>query len=139
MMSWLVAHALACRGELQFAVPASEARLWPFRMACGHNGDYQRASGGRPERPPQARRLPHDDNFFQLSSGRVSPAKSSRNSRTYRRRLAILGEISRHVAESSAFRDFVYEANRGDHVWFVADLEELDQRLAPPPGPPAQV
>jgi hypothetical protein len=58
---------------------------------------------------------------------------------TYRRRLAILGEISRHVAESSAFRDFVYEANRGDHVWFVADLEELDQRLAPPPGPPAQV
>jgi hypothetical protein len=29
--------------------------------------------------------------------------------------------------------------NRGDHVWFVADLEELDERLTPPPGPPAQV
>jgi len=26
--SGMVAHALACRGELQFAVPASEARLW---------------------------------------------------------------------------------------------------------------
>ena len=136
-MSWLVAHALACRGELQFAVPASEARLWSFLMACGHNGDYQRASGGRPERPPQARRLPHDDDFFQPRTSIAG--EIIQKFVTYRRRLAILGEISRHVAESSAFRDFVYEANRGDHVWFVADLEELDQRLAPAPGPPAQV
>jgi hypothetical protein len=27
-------------------------------------------------------------------------------------------------------RDFVYEANRGPHVWFLASREELDRRLA---------
>jgi hypothetical protein len=31
--------------------------------------------------------------------------------------------------ESSALRDFVYETNRGNQVWFVADQEELEKRL----------
>jgi hypothetical protein len=48
---------------------------------------------------------------------------------TYHLRVAIVGDISRHVSESSALRDFVYESNRGDQVWFVADLEELAERL----------
>jgi len=48
---------------------------------------------------------------------------------TYRVRVAIIGDISRRVSESSALRDFVVEANRGDDVWFVASLNELDQRL----------
>jgi hypothetical protein len=34
------------------------------------------------------------------------------------------------VAKSTALRDFVLEANRGDQVWFVTSLEELGQRLA---------
>ena len=63
---------------------------------------------------------------------------------TYRRRLAIVGDISRYMEESSAFRDFGYEANRGDHVLFVANPEELDKktyahaaarRLPPAPSP----
>jgi hypothetical protein len=44
-------------------------------------------------------------------------------------RVAIAGDIFRHVNESSAFRDFVYEANRGDQIWFVANIEELGERL----------
>jgi len=48
---------------------------------------------------------------------------------TYRRRVAIVGDISQHVSESTALRDFVYECNRGDQIWFVADKDELGKRL----------
>ncbi|MCU1683518.1 MAG: alpha/beta hydrolase [Amycolatopsis sp.] len=48
---------------------------------------------------------------------------------TYRLRLAIVGDISAHLAASSALRAFVYESNRGRDVWFVADLDELRSRL----------
>src|ERR1019366_336971 len=48
----------------------------------------------------------------------------------YRMRVTILGDISRHLAESSTLRDFVRETNRGNQIWFVASLEELDKRLA---------
>jgi hypothetical protein len=48
----------------------------------------------------------------------------------YRLRLAILGDIDAHVAKSDALRDFVRESNRGHHLWFVRDAEELDARLA---------
>ena len=48
---------------------------------------------------------------------------------TYRRRLVILGDISGHVAQSRALKDFVYEANRGTQVWFLTDLQELNERL----------
>jgi hypothetical protein len=48
----------------------------------------------------------------------------------YRLRLAIVGDISQHLAESSALRDFVAETNRGSQLWFVATTQELDQRLA---------
>ena len=48
---------------------------------------------------------------------------------TYKMRVAIVGDIAKHVAESDALRDFVYESNRGDQVWFVANLSELEHRL----------
>jgi Domain of unknown function (DUF4180) len=48
---------------------------------------------------------------------------------TYRLRLVILGDISRYVAQSHAFRDFVYETNQGNHVWFITNLQELNERL----------
>jgi hypothetical protein len=47
----------------------------------------------------------------------------------YRRRLAIVGDISAHVAASDALRDFVHETNRGTQLWFVADVAELESRL----------
>jgi hypothetical protein len=55
----------------------------------------------------------------------------------YRRRLAIVGDVSPYVAGSSAFAAFVVEANRGRDIWFVADQAELDQRIsAEPSGDP---
>jgi hypothetical protein len=47
-------------------------------------------------------------------------------------RLVLLGDVRRHVEASSVFRDVVRESNRGRDVWFVADLAELDTRLAAP-------
>ena len=44
--------------------------------------------------------------------------------------LAFVGDISAAVAGSDALRDFVRESNRGRHVWFVADLDELVAKLA---------
>jgi hypothetical protein len=49
---------------------------------------------------------------------------------TYDIRVAILGDISEPLAASSALRDFVAESNRGTQVCFLADMAELDRRLA---------
>jgi hypothetical protein len=82
------------------------------------------------------------DDFFRLNT-RIA-GEIIQKFVTYRRRLAIVGDISRYMEESSAFRDFGYEANRGDHVLFVANPEELDKktyahaaarRLPPAPSP----
>jgi hypothetical protein len=48
---------------------------------------------------------------------------------TYGVRVAILGDIAKYENESEAFRDWVYEANRGRDLWFVASREELEKRL----------
>ncbi|WFE35698.1 DUF4180 domain-containing protein [Micromonospora sp. WMMD975] len=48
---------------------------------------------------------------------------------TYRLRLAVVGDISAHLAESGALRALVAESNRHDQVWFVPDLAALDDRL----------
>ncbi|MFD8717292.1 uncharacterized protein DUF4180 [Streptomyces sp. Ag109_O5-1] len=69
------------------------------------------------------------DDFFRLRSG-VAGAVVQKFV-NYRMRLAVVGDISRHLADSSALRDFVYEANRGRHLWFVADDAELEERLRP--------
>ena len=68
------------------------------------------------------------DDFFKLST-RIA-GEVIQKFVTYRRRLAIVGDISRRTAASTALRDFVHESNRGRHVWFVADRAELEQRLA---------
>jgi hypothetical protein len=48
---------------------------------------------------------------------------------TYGVRVAIVGDISGHLAESGALRDFVLECNNGRHIWFVRDREDLCARL----------
>ncbi len=67
------------------------------------------------------------DDFFRLET-RIAGEVIQRFA-MYRVRVAILGDISRHVAESKSLRDFVREANRGNQYWFVADLDELSKRL----------
>jgi Domain of unknown function (DUF4180) len=68
-----------------------------------------------------------DDEFFQLKT-RIA-GELIQKFVQYQRRLAIVGDISRHLAESSALRAFVTESNRGKDVWFLASREELNQRL----------
>ena len=68
-----------------------------------------------------------DDDFFRLRTG--AAGEFIQKFVTYKLRLAIVGDISAYVAESSALRDFVYKANRSEHFWFVDTREALDQRL----------
>ncbi|MFJ4784146.1 DUF4180 domain-containing protein [Streptomyces sp. NPDC088794] len=69
------------------------------------------------------------DEFFRLRSG-VAGAVMQKFV-NYRQRLVIVGDVSRHVSESTALRDFVHETNQGGQVWFLADEDALDARLRP--------
>jgi hypothetical protein len=68
-----------------------------------------------------------DDRFFTLSTGLAGEVMQKFVN--YRLRLVVVGDIERHVEASSALRALVHESNQGRHVWFVADLAELDARL----------
>ncbi|MFF3341446.1 DUF4180 domain-containing protein [Streptomyces flavidovirens] len=68
-----------------------------------------------------------DEAFFQLRT-RVA-GDIIQKFANYRVGIVILGDISRHTAASSALRDFVRECNRGRQTWFLADAEELRERL----------
>lgn len=67
------------------------------------------------------------DEFFRLGSGLAGAI--AQKFVNYRLRLAIVGDITRHLARSNALSDFVRESNRGDQLWFLADRAELDARL----------
>lgn len=66
--------------------------------------------------------------FFQLRSGLAGTI--AQKVVNYRLTLAVLGEIEEYLAASNALRDWVREANRGDDLWFLANTEELVDRLA---------
>ncbi|MQS07359.1 DUF4180 domain-containing protein [Streptomyces alkaliphilus] len=73
-----------------------------------------------------------DERFFDLGTGFAGEV--TQKCVQYRMRLVILGDISRHTATGTALPALVREANRGRHVWFLADLDELATRLASSPG-----
>ncbi|MGK2697540.1 DUF4180 domain-containing protein [Serratia surfactantfaciens] len=68
-----------------------------------------------------------DTTFFQLRSGIAGAVLQKFVN--YRLRVALLGDITPWLAQSSALQDFVREANRGEQVWFLPSLAELEQRL----------
>jgi hypothetical protein len=68
----------------------------------------------------------HDD-FFRLRSGVAG--EFIRKFVTYGLELAILGDVSCHINASAAFRDFVYESNKGTHPLFVTDADEGTAKL----------
>lgn len=68
-----------------------------------------------------------EEDFFQLKTGIAG--QIIQKFVMYRRRLVILGDISRYIAQSRTFRSFVYETNRGHEVWFLTNLQEFNQRL----------
>ncbi|MGA4837943.1 DUF4180 domain-containing protein [Streptomyces sp. G45] len=69
-----------------------------------------------------------DDAFFRLRT-RLAGDMIQKFAQ-YRVGLVVLGDISRHVEASSALRDFVRECNRGRQTWFLADEEELREKLS---------
>jgi hypothetical protein len=68
-----------------------------------------------------------DESFFRLRSGLAG--EIMQKFVNYRIRLAVVGDIGEQVAASDALRDLVRESNRGRHIWFVADLDDLDTHL----------
>ena len=70
-----------------------------------------------------------DGDFFSLSTG-LAGAMLQKFA-TYQFRVAIIGDISEHLKKSSALQDFVRECNRGSQFWFLANHQQLDQRLNP--------
>ncbi|MDO8378648.1 DUF4180 domain-containing protein [Phenylobacterium sp.] len=67
------------------------------------------------------------DDFFDLSTRLAG--EFVQKFVNYGVALVIVGDISAHVAASTALRDFVYESNRGRHLWFAGSLEALAERL----------
>ncbi|MFC4018844.1 DUF4180 domain-containing protein [Micromonospora sp. GCM10011542] len=68
-----------------------------------------------------------DERFFSL--GTRFAGEVMQKFVNYRLRLAVVGDISAHLAASSALRALVQESNRAEHIWFVPDLDALDARL----------
>ncbi|GLZ02667.1 hypothetical protein Acsp03_01340 [Actinomadura sp. NBRC 104412] len=68
-----------------------------------------------------------DPDFFRLRT-RVA-GEIAQKFVQYKVGLAIVGDISEQVAESSALGDLVRESNRGRALWFVDDLAQLRKRL----------
>lgn len=62
--------------------------------------------------------------FFDLSSGLAGAV--IQKFVNCQLRVAIVGDIP---APSEALAAFIRESNRGEAVWFVASLDELEQRL----------
>lgn len=69
-----------------------------------------------------------DPEFFRLKS--LLAGEILQKLVNYRLQLAVLGDIDQYLAGSEALRDFVWESNRGDHVWFLADRAALEAKLA---------
>jgi hypothetical protein len=67
------------------------------------------------------------EEFFHLRSGIAGEVLQK--FMTYQLRIAIIGDITPLSAASKALHDFVVECNRGSTVWFVRNLEELNDRL----------
>jgi hypothetical protein len=68
------------------------------------------------------------DDFFVLST-RVA-GEIIQKFVTYSLRLVILGDVTAHAERSSALASYIYESNRGRHVWFLPTLDDLTARLA---------
>ena len=69
-----------------------------------------------------------DPDFFDLSTGVAG--EITQKLVNYRLRLAVVGDIAERVEASTSLRDYVWESNRGAHVWFVPDDAALDAKLA---------
>ena len=66
------------------------------------------------------------EDFFVLSTGIAG--EILQKFVNYRVKLAIIGDFSRYT--SKPLRDFIYESNKGSHIFFVASEEEAVIKLS---------
>jgi len=66
--------------------------------------------------------------FFQLRTGIAG--EIIQKVLNYRCQFAVIGDITSHVAASTALRDFVVECERGTDIHFFPDLATLRDRLS---------
>ena len=67
------------------------------------------------------------EEFFRLRRGLAG--EMLQKLVNYRITLAIIGDVSRPVEASTAFRDLVVEAERGTDLYFLEDMAALGDRL----------
>lgn len=65
--------------------------------------------------------------FFRLASG--AAGEIAQKAVNYGLHLFVVGDIAAAIAASESFAAFVRETNRGRHLWFVADLQAIRERL----------
>lgn len=66
-----------------------------------------------------------DEAFFDLKTGIAGEILQKFSN--YRLKLAIVGDFS--VYGSKSLRDFIYECNKGNSVYFVSSVDEARDRL----------
>ncbi|GAA1512637.1 DUF4180 domain-containing protein [Kribbella lupini] len=66
------------------------------------------------------------EGFFVLSSGVAG--EIVQKFAQYGMGLAVVGDVSSYEVSSTPFRDWVRESNRGRQLWFVADVEALEEK-----------
>jgi hypothetical protein len=69
-----------------------------------------------------------DPAFLDLSSGFAG--EITQKVVNYGLRLAVIGDVSAAVAASQPLADYIWETNRGDHIWFFDDEAALIEKLA---------
>ena len=69
--------------------------------------------------------------FFQLRSGLAGAIVQKFV--TYQMKLAIVGVIPAEAVQSTALQAFIKESNRGQNIWFLEQIENLEKKLAPGP------
>ncbi len=65
------------------------------------------------------------EEFFQLSSGIAGEVLQKFVN--YQTKLAICGDYSQYT--SKALADFIYECNKGNHIYFVSGIEEAIEKM----------
>lgn len=69
-----------------------------------------------------------DPAFLDLSSGFAG--EITQKIVNYGLKLAVIGDLSAAVAASAPLGDWIWESNRGEHIWFFDDEAGLIAKLA---------
>ncbi len=68
-----------------------------------------------------------DPAFLDLRSGVAG--EITQKFVNYQLKLAVIGDVSTAAASSQPLADYIWETNRGDHIWFFDDEAGLVEKL----------